>query len=70
MIIAFAAILLIGAVGLAVDYTRALQFKTSLQGAVDSAALAGASLLATSTSSASTMARDYMTVGDQEAAAQ
>jgi Flp pilus assembly protein TadG len=60
IITALAAIPLVGAVGLAVDYTRALQFKTSLQGAVDSAALAGASLLSTSTSSASTMATDYI----------
>jgi Flp pilus assembly protein TadG len=61
LITALAAIPLIGAVGLAIDYTRALQFKTSLQGAVDSAALAGASLLSTSTNSASTMAGNYMT---------
>jgi Flp pilus assembly protein TadG len=60
IIAALAAIPLIGAVGLAVDYTRALQFKTSLQGACDSAALAGASLLSSSTGSASTMATDYI----------
>jgi Flp pilus assembly protein TadG len=57
---ALAAIPLVAAGGLAIDYTRALQFKTSLQGACDSAALAGASLLTTSTSSASTMATDYI----------
>lgn len=60
IIAALAAIPLVAAGGLAIDYTRALQFKTSLQGACDSAALAGASLLTTSSSSASTMATNYI----------
>jgi Flp pilus assembly protein TadG len=61
MIAALAAIPLVGAGGLAIDYTRALQFKTSLQGACDSAALAGASLVDTSASQGSTMATSYIT---------
>jgi len=62
MIAALAAIPLVAAGGVAVDYTRALQFKTSLQGVVDSSALAGASELG-NTSLASSMATTYITAG-------
>jgi len=61
VLVALAIIPLLAAGGLAIDYTRALQFKTTLQGAVDSAALAGASELSTSTTTAKTMATTYLT---------
>ncbi len=54
---------LILAVGIAVDYMRAIQLRTALQGAVNSAALAGAKVyLDTSAASAAqTMASNYVT---------
>ena len=50
-------------VGAAVDYARLEQFKTQLQSTVDSAALSGAAayITAASSSSASTVANNYLT---------
>lgn len=60
---AFSLVAVVPAIGIAVDVSRAVQFRTALQNAVDNAALAGASAFITSTdaTSGTSAASNYLT---------
>jgi Flp pilus assembly protein TadG len=60
---AFSLVAVVPAIGIAVDVSRAVQFRTALQNAVDNAALAGASAFITSTdaSNGTAAATNYLT---------